>query len=665
MDDILADVGPVEETDVDSVEEWLEDFIENTVADENLELEEQPNDEWKRYWKFKKKGDSIALDGESIYFREFLYRNKMKEGLSSHQLEPENTVTKEMKEYDPVYHGTMSVRARETIDITEIKEFIKEEREKILKKLQKENDFKYVEYESRTYTLKARIKEDIEWDKEYGFDELDEFVNDVMDYKEGQLELEEAKKRMDEYEERLKSKMKETPEYKEFTKKKKEIENNLFDIYQETKEQIILNKLKEKDRKDFKNDYLVIKEEEPLFTEEDNRLISPTIHEEKDKVVFYRARGECDGLEWRQGWFRTVDMCLKENAMLVRTEFRQYFFNDPKKSVDRNFLIKVIDEKPVVTQVPSTITNTKKAIEYTKNYELKKLEEDEREIIEFGDYYFAKMKQRHMQPNDINDNDDKYECTKDNDTLQVTHPYYGIIEFEDTKYKPIKKKTAQRKEKLTINNFSLDHEKYSPDVSEEKKQLIEEREEELLHIAEWDTMDEFLEPVANEDHVVFLEPLNYNAPSQMGIRWIDREDADEDFLLVTAGEKIFWHGSVWGIQNRTFLLGKDESGAWFHQVPTTIDTVEDALEYMKPAEVKKAEEKGLKVKRLGDIYFIERVRKSNMDVIEDTDHKAEETENGWIIRHPEHDKLELEGKWKAIQNNTASRPGLRGRRLAD
>ncbi|MEU5958152.1 hypothetical protein [Streptomyces sp. NPDC047525] len=57
----------------------------------------------------------------------------------------------------------------------------------------------------------------------------------------------------------------------------------------------------------------------------------------------------------------------------------------------------------------------------------------------------------------------------------------------------------------------------------------------------------------------------------------------------------------------SYLWGPDDtgSGPWAVRVPGTVTTVADALEWLTPTEVKKARDKGLRVRRQGDVYAVE------------------------------------------------------------
>jgi hypothetical protein len=58
----------------------------------------------------------------------------------------------------------------------------------------------------------------------------------------------------------------------------------------------------------------------------------------------------------------------------------------------------------------------------------------------------------------------------------------------------------------------------------------------------------------------------------------------------------------------SYLCGTDDSGRWAVRVPGNITTVAKALEWVTPADVRKAEWNGLRVRRQGDIYAIETTR---------------------------------------------------------
>ncbi|MDD5068724.1 MAG: hypothetical protein PHN89_03950 [Candidatus Pacebacteria bacterium] len=58
----------------------------------------------------------------------------------------------------------------------------------------------------------------------------------------------------------------------------------------------------------------------------------------------------------------------------------------------------------------------------------------------------------------------------------------------------------------------------------------------------------------------------------------------------------------------SFLCGYDDGGFFTHRVPGQIKTIAAALEYLVPAEVRKAQAAGKRVERQGDWYAVEQSR---------------------------------------------------------
>jgi len=145
-------------------------------------------------------------------------------------------------------------------------------------------------------------------------------------------------------------------------------------------------------------------------------------------------------------------------------------------------------------------------------------------------------------------------------------------------------------------------------------------------------------------------------------------DLDKEMALITVGQTSYYNNSMRGKQERTWLVGHDDGGYWTHQVYNTHETVEEALEFVKPAEVKRLEKQGRAIIQQGDVYFVEMKRASNFEDIEGTRHEVTEEDDVVVVSHPEHEDLKLEGEWKAITNidgsqsgasSSSSRPGAR------
>ena len=119
-------------------------------------------------------------------------------------------------------------------------------------------------------------------------------------------------------------------------------------------------------------------------------------------------------------------------------------------------------------------------------------------------------------------------------------------------------------------------------------------------------------------------------------------------------------------QSATYLIGTDEGQRFAVRVPSTIDSVSAALEWLKPAAIKQAEAKGLPTKRQGDIFFRPvRISGHDMDALAGTRHQARARKDGGLtIVHPEHRSIVLSGKhhWRAYASTQIA---SNGRRAAD
>lgn len=126
-------------------------------------------------------------------------------------------------------------------------------------------------------------------------------------------------------------------------------------------------------------------------------------------------------------------------------------------------------------------------------------------------------------------------------------------------------------------------------------------------------------------------------------------DPDREIVLIRVGQTSFYRGSLRGKQERTWLVGREDEQVWTHQVYNTHDTIEAALDFMKPAEVQWLADKGRTVIRQGDVFFVEMIRTSNFDALEGTRHNVEQSDDDTVtITHPEHDNLELTGTLAVI-----------------
>jgi hypothetical protein len=111
-----------------------------------------------------------------------------------------------------------------------------------------------------------------------------------------------------------------------------------------------------------------------------------------------------------------------------------------------------------------------------------------------------------------------------------------------------------------------------------------------------------------------------------------------------------------------YLCGHEDKQDWAVRIPATIDNIKEALDWLTPSEVKKAQ-KDRPVERQGDMYFYPLMaKKNNFKAIEGTNHYLAQKLNGdWLIVHPQHGDVPLSQKhgWKAVQQKQMADNGLR------
>lgn len=121
------------------------------------------------------------------------------------------------------------------------------------------------------------------------------------------------------------------------------------------------------------------------------------------------------------------------------------------------------------------------------------------------------------------------------------------------------------------------------------------------------------------------------------------------------------YGDLYGSGMWHYLIGVD-GAPFIAQISSNINTLDGALESLKPASVKRAESQGLTVERQGDWYFIPTsAPRGQIEINQplDDDHVATEAvllkTVAYVrgeITHRQHGTLILGSQWhKAIQNN--------------
>jgi hypothetical protein len=110
------------------------------------------------------------------------------------------------------------------------------------------------------------------------------------------------------------------------------------------------------------------------------------------------------------------------------------------------------------------------------------------------------------------------------------------------------------------------------------------------------------------------------------------------------------------------LCGQDDAGLWAVRVPATIRTVEAALEWLKPAEVRKAEEAGKTVLRQGDVWIVERTRDAMARSELPEGHRWDAARR--CLLHQGHQEVQVPFPAIAIRQSTIAENGV-GRRRGD
>jgi len=114
------------------------------------------------------------------------------------------------------------------------------------------------------------------------------------------------------------------------------------------------------------------------------------------------------------------------------------------------------------------------------------------------------------------------------------------------------------------------------------------------------------------------------------------------YLLIKVDMKRWSNGARFtnGYYTGYWLIGHDDGSDFVTRLPNKdFKTIDEALEYMKPAVVKKAEKEGKKVFRQGDVFFIEASKRTNIFKQHlPASHKIGED---LVVRHGEHSALKL------------------------
>lgn len=117
----------------------------------------------------------------------------------------------------------------------------------------------------------------------------------------------------------------------------------------------------------------------------------------------------------------------------------------------------------------------------------------------------------------------------------------------------------------------------------------------------------------------------------------------------------------------SYLCGHSDRQDWAVRLPGTIITVKEALVWLTPSQVRKAKQKGKRVERQGDIYFVPlAISDNDFDVLQQSRHQPVYVPHhpkgpSIVITHPQHPDVRLDWNqtWRAIQQKQMISNGRR------
>lgn len=152
-------------------------------------------------------------------------------------------------------------------------------------------------------------------------------------------------------------------------------------------------------------------------------------------------------------------------------------------------------------------------------------------------------------------------------------------------------------------------------------------------------------------HLVQLPPDDWSRECQLHAGRIRDYDPNRKLWLVYTSNYLYTYNNYKDIyRNRQWLCGKDDGGYFRHQIPCTIDNIDDALKWVTPAVVKKAIAGGKQVLRQGEVWFVETTRRcDNTDAIPQHHHWNPLTRD---CTHDEHSLLHVPFNFRAYINKS-------------
>jgi hypothetical protein len=109
-------------------------------------------------------------------------------------------------------------------------------------------------------------------------------------------------------------------------------------------------------------------------------------------------------------------------------------------------------------------------------------------------------------------------------------------------------------------------------------------------------------PFIRDGEIVFLAGHGYGEGNGSHGQNVYLLETLPDYPMALVEVRVNSHRYGAGIWH--YLIGLDQDQLWICHVPVTVESVDEAVEYLKPVEVKQAEEAALIVRRQGDWFFI-------------------------------------------------------------
>lgn len=152
--------------------------------------------------------------------------------------------------------------------------------------------------------------------------------------------------------------------------------------------------------------------------------------------------------------------------------------------------------------------------------------------------------------------------------------------------------------------------------------------------------------------------LSWQAPAGAELKHFGIVERRKDATRMALIDGSWWHEYSRRHGSRkhevAVLTGYEDGQWWARRVPFACATIDEALAYVRPAEVNAALAEGREVRRQGDVWLVRlKGGRSNLDALRGTDHRLE----GSRLVHPQHGAVDLgEGAWKAHLSKDTTRP---------